>query len=247
VKIALVTDLHGNRESVSAVIEHARGQGAQRWALLGDFVGYGADPGWVVDLVQEFVAQGAVAVLGNHDAAVVHGTLPTMIAEARQVVAWTRARLTPRQLEFLAALPMSVVDGDRLFVHANAFAPADWAYVDGRHAAVLSLQATNCRYTFCGHMHNPMLFHLSATGKAGDFLPVPGVPIALSPQRQWLVIPGSAGQPRDGNPAACYAMFDAATATLTYHRVPYDHQTAGAKIRAAGLPQRLAARLHDGD
>ncbi len=246
-KIAILTDLHANRESVSAVVEHARREGAAQWALLGDFVGYGADPGWVVDLVQRFVADGAVAVMGNHDAAVVRGPAPTMIEEARKVVTWTRERLTPEQIAFLAALPMQVHDGDRLFVHANAFAPSEWAYIDSRDAAVASLQATDARYTFCGHMHNPMLFHLSAAGRSGDFQPVPGVPIALSAQRQWLVVPGSAGQPRDGNPAACYAMFDSASATLTYHRVPYDHQSTGAKIRAAGLPQRLAARLRDGD
>jgi predicted phosphodiesterase len=72
-KLALVTDLHANREAVSAVMAHARGQGAGRYAFLGDFVGYGADPGWVVDLVREHVARGAVAVMGNHDAAVVQG------------------------------------------------------------------------------------------------------------------------------------------------------------------------------
>jgi diadenosine tetraphosphatase ApaH/serine/threonine PP2A family protein phosphatase len=246
-KIALITDLHGNRESVTAVMADARARGAERFALLGDFVGYGADPGWVVDLVRDLVAQGAVAVLGNHDAAVVQGPLPSMIPEAQQVVAWTREQLTPKQLNFLAGLPLAVTEGELLFVHANAFAPSGWAYIDSRHVAVLSLQATAARYTFCGHMHNPMLYHLSLAGKAGDFQPVPGVAIALSPQRRWLVIPGSAGQPRDGNPAACYAVFDTATSTLTYRRVPYDHQSAGAKIRAAGLPLRLAARLHDGD
>jgi diadenosine tetraphosphatase ApaH/serine/threonine PP2A family protein phosphatase len=92
-----------------------------------------------------------------------------------------------------------------------------------------------------------MLFHLMATGKAGDFAPVPGMAIPLSEQRQWLVIPGSVGQPRDGNPAACYAMFDIATRTLTFQRVPYDHEGAGVKIRAAGLPRRLADRLADGE
>jgi diadenosine tetraphosphatase ApaH/serine/threonine PP2A family protein phosphatase len=247
VRYAVLTDLHANRESVAAVVAHARAQGTQRWALLGDFVGYGADPDWVVDLVQQLVAEGGLAVLGNHDAAVVRGPSPGMIPDARRVVEWTRARLSTPQLRFLAELPLQVVEDDFLFVHANANAPAAWGYVDSRHAAVQSLQATDRRYTFVGHMHNPMLYHLSSTGKAGDFVPVPGVDIALSPQRQWLVVPGSAGQPRDGNPAACYAMFDTATRTLTFHRVPYDHQSAGAKIQAAGLPQRLAARLHDGD
>jgi len=246
-KLALITDLHANRESVEAVMEHARGQGAQRYAFLGDFVGYGADPGWVVDLVREHVARGAVAVMGNHDAAVVQGALPTMIPEARQVVEWTRERLDAGQLAFLAALPMSVGDGDRFYVHANAFAPTEWAYVLGRTEAVRSLQATAARFTFCGHVHDPKLFHLTGTGKIGDFVPSPGMPIPLSEQRRWLVIPGSAGQPRDGNPAACYATFDTATATLTYHRVPYDIESAGAKIRAAGLPQRLARRLQHGE
>jgi diadenosine tetraphosphatase ApaH/serine/threonine PP2A family protein phosphatase len=95
-------------------------------------------------------------------------------------------------------------------------------------------------------MHEPKLFNLSGTGKAGDFVPTPGVAIPVPPHRQWLVIPGSAGQPRDGNPAACYAMLDEAAATLTFHRVPYDHESAGVKIRAANLPQRLASRLEDG-
>lgn len=246
-KLALITDLHANRESVGAVMAHAATQGIDRYAFLGDFVGYGADPGWVVDLVREHVARGAIVVMGNHDAAVVQGPLPTMIPEARQVVEWTRERLDAEQLSFLAALPMQVTDADRLFVHANAFAPADWAYVLGRMEAVRSLQATNARFTFCGHVHDPKLFHLTGTGKIGDFVPSDGMPIPLSDQRRWLVIPGSAGQPRDGNPAACYATFDTASSTLTYFRVPYDTEAAGAKIRAAGLPQRLARRLEHGE
>jgi len=245
-RLALITDLHANREAVQAVLDHADGQGAQRHAFLGDFVGYGADPGWVVDVVRRHVAQGAVAVLGNHDAAVVQGPLPTMVEDARRVVEWTRSRLDAAQLDFLATLPMSVVEREILFVHANAWAPKDWAYIMSRMEAVRSLHATECRYTFCGHMHVPMLYHLTGTGKAGEFAPAPGIAIPLSEQRQWLIIPGSTGQPRDGNPAACYAMFDTDARALTFHRVPYDHDTAGDKIRAAGLPRRLAERLHDG-
>ena len=245
-KFALVTDLHANREAVSAVMDHAHAQGATRFAFLGDFVGYGADPAWVVELVREYVAEGAITVLGNHDEAVVSGPHPAMIADARRVVEWTRAQLDPAQLEFLAARPLTVTDGDILFVHANAAAPAEWGYVEGRSEAVRSLQATDRRYTFCGHVHDPRLFHLTAAGKAADFVPTPGVPIPLSAQRRWLAIPGSAGQPRDGNPAACYAIFDAAAAVLTFHRVAYDHEGAAARIRAAGLPEALAQRLIHG-
>ena len=245
-KCAVITDLHANREAVESVLDHARSHGAQRWVLLGDFVGYGADPAWVVDQVRGLVRAGALAVMGNHDQAVVRGASPGMRPDARQVVEWTREQLNPAQLDFLASLPMTQRHGNQLYVHANAWAPAGWEYIQGRADAVRSLHATDCRYTFCGHMHEPKLFHLSRFGKTGDFVPMPGVVIPLLPHRQWLVIPGAAGQPRDGNPAACYAMFDDARHQLTYHRVPYDHASAGAKIRAAELPQRLASRLEEG-
>jgi predicted phosphodiesterase len=174
-KIAVVTDLHANREAVEAVFAHARAQGATQWAFLGDFVGYGADPAWVVDQVREMVEAGAVAVCGNHDEAAVIGSTPQMRPEARMVIDWTRAQLDPGQLDFLAALPFQVQREDVLYVHANAFAPSQWEYVQGRADAVRSIHATPCHYTFCGHVHEPRLYHLGATGKAGDFSPTPEV------------------------------------------------------------------------
>jgi predicted phosphodiesterase len=245
-KIALVTDLHANREAVEAVLDHARMQGAQRLVFLGDFVGYGADPAWVVDRVRAELAAGAIAVQGNHDAAVAAGGSSTMRSAVVALIEWTRARLTSDQLAFLQHLPLTHEEGPTLYVHANAFAPGQWAYIEGRAEAVRSLQATRCRVTFCGHVHEPRLFHLSSLGKAGEFTPTSGVPVPLLAQRRWLVIPGAAGQPRDGNPAACYAMHDTETDTVTSWRVPYDHEAASARIRAEGLPEELACRLANG-
>jgi diadenosine tetraphosphatase ApaH/serine/threonine PP2A family protein phosphatase len=242
-KLALITDLHANREAVEAVLDHAAAQGAERYALLGDFVGYGADPAWVVERVRHLVDAGAIAVMGNHDAAVLGNLRDSMVPQAREVVLWTRQHLSSEQLAFLGALPMSVSADDQLFVHASADTPAQWRYVQSRIDAVDSLRATDRRHTFCGHVHEPRLYHLDNGGRAGDTQPAPGVPMPLSPQCRWLAIVGSAGQPRDGNPAACYATFDTDSATLTSFRVPYDHATAAAKIIAAGLPARLAERL----
>jgi len=231
---------------VAAVLAHADAAGAERFAFLGDFVGYGADPSWVVDVVRERVADGALAVAGNHDAAVVRGPLPTMTPAARTTVTWTRARLAAAQLAFLADLPLTATEGDSLLVHANAWDPGNWEYILGRADAARSLLATERHLTFCGHVHTPALYHQTGTGKTAPFAPAPGVPIPLSEQRRWLAIAGSAGQPRDGNPAACYAMFDDRERTLVFQRVPYDHERAAAKVRAAGLPQDLADRLRDG-
>lgn len=245
-KIAVLTDLHANREAVQAVMEHAEARGAEQWAFVGDFVGYGADPAWVVEMAREKVARGAIAVQGNHDLAVAQGPSTTMRLDARRVVEWTRAQLDEAQIAFLANLPLTQPWGELLFVHANAYNPAGWDYLQGRMEASRSMMATQQRITFCGHMHEPRLFHLSAVGKTSDFTPISGEPIPLLGTRRWLVIPGSAGQPRDGDPAACYALYDDDRAELTYWRVPYDVETAGAKIRAADLPQALAERLVDG-
>lgn len=245
-KLAILTDLHANREALEAVLAHAARQRPDHYALLGDFVGYGADPAWVVDTVRDLVRQGAAAVMGNHDHAAVLGPPPAMGDEPRKAIAWTRRQLAADQLDFLAALPMAQTHGEMLFVHANAHAPAAWGYVLERADAVRSLRATTQRLVFCGHVHEPRLYHLSATGRAGDVLPRPGVPVPLLPRRRWLVLPGSVGQPRDGDPAAAYATYDSDNGALTCWRVPYDIETAASKIRRAGLPAWLADRLAHG-
>ena len=245
-RLALLTDLHANLEAVEAVLEHARRQGAEQLAFLGDLVGYGADPGPVVDRVQAAVAAGALALKGNHDEAATRGPQPSMRAEAALVVTWTRQHLTPEQLAFLEGLPLTIERGERLLVHASAADPPRWTYVLSAADAGESLRAVKARQIFCGHTHIPALYHLAADGAVAAFQPVPGTPIKLSALRRWLVIPGSVGQPRDGNPAACYATFDDASEVLMFHRVPYDAERAARKIRVAGLPGDLGARLELG-
>jgi diadenosine tetraphosphatase ApaH/serine/threonine PP2A family protein phosphatase len=245
-KLALITDIHANREAFQACLDAARRHGAERLALLGDFVGYGADPAWVVREVQALVADGAIAVKGNHDEAVVHGPNPLMVDEARRVITWTRAQLSSEQVQFLSSLPHAAEDLGCLFVHANAHAPRQWGYVLGRADARRSLEATPQHVVFAGHVHEPRLFRLNTHDEMIDLIPAPGSPVTLDGAHRWFALPGSSGQPRDGNPAACYAMFDLKEQALTFHRVPYDHELAAMKIREAGLPARLADRLAHG-
>lgn len=245
-RIALLADVHANREALQACLDDVRGQGAQQRVFLGDLVGYGADPQWVVDTVREEVARGAVVVRGNHDASVADPQREGLHDEAQRVADWSRGRLDAEALAFLRDLPLTLVQGDRLYVHANAFAPAGWAYLLGRIEVERSLAATAASLTFCGHVHDPMLWTRSTTGRIAGFQPVPDTAIPLSAARRWLAVVGSAGQPRDGDPAACWALFDAAARTITWRRVPYDHHAAAAKVRAAGLPERFAARLETG-
>jgi diadenosine tetraphosphatase ApaH/serine/threonine PP2A family protein phosphatase len=244
-RIALMTDLHGNREALAACLDHAAQNRIDRYVFLGDYAGYGADPGWVIDTVMDHVARGAIAILGNHDAAVLTDT-EDMNESAAAAIDWTRTQLDERQRAFLAELPLLIEEKDRLYVHGSAFEPDQWHYVTDLYAASKSLMATPAHATFCGHTHVPALFHMSMTGKFASFEPVARVDIPLTPQRRWLAVIGSVGQPRDRDPAACYAVLDDERYVLTYVRVPYDIESAARKIEAAGLPARLAARLFEG-
>lgn len=243
--LALLADVHANLEALRACLSHASQRGAERCIFLGDLVGYGADPGSVVDLAAEHCARGGVVVKGNHDDAVCRpsGYLNEAAAAA---IRWTSAALTPAQREFLAALPLSICEGDVCFVHASAAQPERWDYVDSPAAARRSAQAAGVPYTFSGHVHDPMLYVSGADGRMVAFDPRPGLAIPLAPHRRWLAIAGSVGQPRDGNPAASYAILDSALHALTFHRVPYDNEAAAQKVRAAGLPESLAYRLERG-
>ncbi len=244
-RIALMTDIHGNREAFAACLEHAGQNRIDRYVFLGDFAGYGADPGWVIDTARTYVERGAIAILGNHDAAVLTDSA-SMNEVAATAIAWTRTQLDDGQRNFIAGLPLFVEEEDRLYVHASAHEPDQWHYVLDIYAAASSLVATDARATFCGHTHVPALFHMTQNGDFAGFEPVEREEIPLDREHQWLAVIGAVGQPRDHNPAACYAVLDDERGTLTYVRVPYDVRAASRKIRAAGLPGMLAARLIEG-
>jgi diadenosine tetraphosphatase ApaH/serine/threonine PP2A family protein phosphatase len=245
VLLAVFADIHANREAFSACLDYARSRGAQRFVCLGDYVGYGADPEWVVETVMDLVNRGAMAVRGNHDNAVSTPS-ETMNAEAQAAIEWTRGRLNAAQRRFLAELPLTLHEDDRLYVHSEASTPARWRYVQSTADAARSLVATDAHVTFCGHIHQPALYSMSATAKMTSFVPTSGVPVQLLGGRRWLAVLGSVGQPRDRNPAAAFAMLDTATGEITYCRVPYDVEAAAARIRENGLPLWLADRLKVG-
>lgn len=241
-RIALIADIHANLPALEACLAAAERLNAGRLAFLGDFVGYGPDPEAVIDRVRPLVEAGAIAVLGNHDTAVLKPSRD-MNPTAAEAIAWTRRRVSERAKTFLASLPLDVRSDDLLFVHADASDPAAWRYVTDGEMARASLNACSATVTFCGHVHVPGVYCLSATGKMVTHAPVQDVGIPLLRQRRWLAVLGSAGQPRDGNPAASFAIYDSAARTLTYGRAPYDVEGMALRIRALGLPEKLAERL----
>ena len=244
-RLALLADIHANRQAFAACLDAARARGAERLICLGDIVGYGADPEWAVDTAMDLVANGGIAVRGNHDNAIGEPS-DSMNADAQAAIDWTRNRLSAEQKAFLAGLPILRAEDNRLYVHSEASDPAKWRYVRDTSDAARSMMATELQITFCGHIHRPGLYSMSSTAKMTSFVPTSGVPVQRLTGRRWLAVLGSVGQPRDGDPAASFAMFDTASREITYHRVPYDVATAAARIKANGLPLWLADRLSIG-
>lgn len=249
VKLALLSDLHANQRALDACLAHARQQGATTFALLGDLVGYGPDPASVLDTVMQLAAGGAIVVRGNHDDAALQPPQQQRTVED-QSAAWTHAQLSGAHRAFLAGLPLTAACGDVLLVHASADDPAGWPYVDRAAMAQRCLAAAQRdaqrRQVFCGHVHEQQLYYHGADNRLHAFAPRPGVPVPLAPHRSWLGLPGSVGQPRDGDPRAMYALLDVAQSRLAFHRIAYDHAGTAAALRACGLPEAFAQRLERG-
>lgn len=252
-RLALLSDIHANRQALDACLAHAEAAGAERVAVLGDLVGYGADPAYVVQRVMALAEQGALVVKGNHDAyAVAPADDGQTLGQAG--AAWTHSQLNADERRFLADLPLTGREGGTLLVHASANVPGDWRYVDNTTMAALSLDAASqppigdehVHYVFGGHVHLQTLYFRGLAGKLMPFTPTPGVPIPVPRHRRWLATVGSVGQPRDGRVDAMYALFDDEAQQLSFHRVPYDVQAAAAAIRATPLPSFFADRLELG-
>ena len=249
-RLALMSDLHANLHALQACLAHAREQQATQYAFLGDLVGYGADPGAVVDLVMGLAEEGALVLKGNHD------EMAARPPEGQQTLGettarWTHAQLDAGQRAYLDSLPMTQQLDRALLVHATVDEPELWRYVYDAAAAGQSLDAASAheevRYVFGGHVHRQSLYYRAADGQLMPFTPTPGMPIPVSARRHWLATIGSVGQPRDGDPRAMWALLDTERATLRFERTPYAVHGAAQAIRATGaLPEEFAQRLERG-
>jgi diadenosine tetraphosphatase ApaH/serine/threonine PP2A family protein phosphatase len=246
-RVGVISDVHSNLPALEAVLESIEAVGPEEIWCLGDLVGYGAQPDECTTLVRE---RCAVSLNGNHDLAVI-GTIDasTFSETARAAVDWTRGNVSAATLEFLAGLePLGSHAGFGLF-HASPRDPI-WEYVLSIDQAEAGLDAQTERVCLIGHSHVALFFTRppSTTGRrtyAGGAQATDGDLLDLA-EGEWLLNPGSVGQPRDGDPRAAWLEIDTDERTARYHRVPYDSVAAGAAILEAGLPVALAERLQVG-
>jgi diadenosine tetraphosphatase ApaH/serine/threonine PP2A family protein phosphatase len=242
----VISDVHSNLPALQAVLGQVEAAAPEEIWCLGDIVGYGAQPDECTALVRE---RCAISLIGNHDLAVTGGIDASSFSEtARAAVDWTKANIAPETLEFLGGLSP---EGDHMgfgLFHASPRDPI-WEYVLSIDQAEAGLDAQSERICLIGHSHVSLFFtrppstgrRTYATGAQstdGDLLDLA--------EGEWLLNPGSVGQPRDGDPRAAWLEIDTDEWTARYHRVPYDTVAAGAAILEAGLPTALAERLQIG-
>ena len=244
-RVAIASDIHGNKHAFEAVIAAAQDAQVEELWCLGDLVGYGADPDACVALAE---ANCAICLAGNHDLAVVDVlSLEDFSRGAALAAQWTKDVILPETREFLLALsPLGEAEGVGLY-HASPRDPI-WEYVLSALTAELCLEVAEKagqRVSLIGHSHVALSFHRPAgepatgsTRRADDLLDVGA--------GEWLINPGSVGQPRDGDPRAAWMVLDTQAWTAEWRRAEYDLAGAQAAIRAARLPDSLAERLQYG-
>ena len=239
----ILTDIHGNLEALEAVLADAEGL-YDCVLCLGDVVGYGADPNAVTEWARD---EASAVVRGNHDRACSGSEgLEYFNPAARASAIWTRRALTDENRQYLDQLqrgPLRIEEpqGQFLLVHGS---PIDEdQYLSSMDDASLMEGHLELPATFFGHTHLQGGFRLAPDGIARIRATQK---LQMVPGYHYLINPGSVGQPRDGDPRAAYVLYSIEDQTVEYRRVDYDIDGAAAKIRAAKLPEVLAARLFDG-
>jgi diadenosine tetraphosphatase ApaH/serine/threonine PP2A family protein phosphatase len=243
VRYLILSDLHANMDALDAVLQAAPPGTWDRVIVLGDLVGYGADPNAVIDRVREL--NPLAVIRGNHDKACCGIEDASNFNQVARIAAsWTEDHLTPENRTYLRELPAGpVVIDDRLEICHGAPYDEDH-YIFDADDARRALEAGDRQLCLFGHTHLPVVFRRNGNSYDG-FLPDgdTDTTIQLEEGVRYVVNPGSVGQPRDGDPRAAFAIYDTDGPTLTLRRVPYAVDAAQRRILGAGLPASLANRL----
>ncbi len=238
-RVAVLSDIHANVVALDAVLS-AIGSVDAVWQL-GDTVGYGPEPDAVVERLQSI---GSVGVAGNHDLAALGGhEIDWFNPDAKAAMEWTRARIGEPARAWLASLPTIRREHDMTLVHGSPRDPV-WEYITSAPVARANLAVLETPVGLHGHTHVPTAW-ADRDGRIEAIAPGPGSVFRLD-GRPVLLNPGSVGQPRDGDPTACWLEIDTDRSEATWRRVAYDVEAVQAAMLDAGLPTRLADRLAAG-
>ena len=238
-RYAVIADIHGNLEALQVVLADIQEQKCTHVVCLGDVVGYGANPKECLDIIR---GMNIPVVKGNHDEYIGVDVNPDGFNDAAaEAVTWSRAQLTEDDRKWLRELKYFRLVANFSIVHATLDAPQRWGYVFEKLEAAASFTYQNTQVCFFGHTHVPVAFIRDTGVRGGTYSK-----FRVEAGKKYFVNVGSVGQPRDGNPKSAYVIYDLVQQTIELRRLDYPIAEAQRKIRAAGLPDRLAERLASG-
>jgi diadenosine tetraphosphatase ApaH/serine/threonine PP2A family protein phosphatase len=241
-RIALLSDVHGNLPAFEAVLADIDSAGVEQIWCLGDLVGYGAAPDACVELAR---SRCDLSLAGNHDM-VVTGEIDIadFSSSAALAAEWTREHIGAEALEFLKALRPQQDDRAIGLYHASPRDPV-WEYVLSTWQADECMEVMEPRVGAVGHSHVALWFRRDGEGQIEGAQAEGGLERELG-EGQWLLNPGAVGQPRDGDPRAAWLLLDTEAWSAEWRRVEYAIEQAASAIEDAGLPTVLAQRLFNG-
>lgn len=241
-RYAIISDIHGNLEALEAAAQELSGERIDEFILLGDMVGYGADPLAVIKTARSYGPKASIA--GNHDWGSVGMTdISGFNKEAAFAIRWTAKMLDEDSAGYLKGLPLVAIIGNMTLVHGSLENPSEFNYILNDGDAYITMSLMKTPVCFVGHSHVPGIYRY----KPRDLeVFSAGSKVSIEPAYRYLVNAGSIGQPRDGDPRASYAIFDEARGVVEIKRVSYDITKAQRKMLDAGLPATLVYRLREG-
>ncbi len=241
-RYVIFSDIHSNLEALEAVLEAFSKERVDKYLCLGDIVGYGADPN---ECARRVKALAPFVVAGNHDWACMDKTniIDYFNDAAKTAILWTKKTLDEAGKEYLNSLELVKREDNIMLVHATLENPQEFGYIQTLGAAKRSLDLLDStNVCFIGHSHAPVIFLEDGGQIRYSFRKH----IKIAPNIKYIINVGSVGQPRDGNPQSCYAVYDSDLGTVEIKRIKYNVKKAKRKIIAAGLPYFLADRLEMG-
>jgi diadenosine tetraphosphatase ApaH/serine/threonine PP2A family protein phosphatase len=237
-KVAFISDIHGNLEALESVLRDIEKEGVEKIHFLGDVVGYGCDPNECVKLVATHCE---FKLLGNHDfAAMGLESIENFNQVAQASMTWTIEKITKKSVTLLADFEMDADFLDYHLVHASPEEPEQWHYILNAAQATTQFEHFSQSICFIGHSHIPAIF---IRDKEGNIMQMAKSSLECSPEKRYLINVGSVGQPRDNDPRACYVITDTDSNKINYRRVDYDVKTTQVKMKKAKLPDFLIERL----
>jgi len=246
-KYGIYADIHGNLDATCVALEFLSSQNLDVLICLGDIVGYGAQPNECIKLIRK---SSSIIIAGNHDwASVGLMDISYFNPYAKSAITWTRGKLSSQNKDFLKNLELISSDNNITAVHGCLDNPCEFKYIFNIDDARLSFKKLTRQVCFIAHTHIPSVFCYDKDLDKVSMIDIAdneSLKLNFNQNYKYIVNVGSVGQPRDGNPRACFVIYDSKDNVLTFNRLDYPVKEAQKKIIDADLPLVLSERLGQG-